>query len=226
MYRFPFLKLIVIILLQACFTGQAYSQVKDEKLISLNCDNKPLRSVLDEIRIQGSINIIYSDDLVKNININCRIKETSAENALKDVISDYEISFRKFGSRDGMNSYVLYREKKKLKKRYQALIINQKTSGFDTSSFFTAPIMITNLKIRYPDEAAKNNIEGNVYIKFLIDRNGEVSRTNIEKSSGSNILDSATAVYARNLKFIPAQNNGQTRSIWMTMVFKYLISHE
>jgi N-acetylmuramoyl-L-alanine amidase len=65
--------------------------------------------------------------------------------------------------------------------------------------------LIKNLK--YPEKAVKNNIQGTVYVKFIIRRDGTL--TDIEATSGPEALKVASVqVIANSGKWIPAKNNG------------------
>ncbi|MCB9249731.1 MAG: TonB family protein [Ignavibacteriales bacterium] len=42
-----------------------------------------------------------------------------------------------------------------------------------------------------------------------------------EKSSGHQILDTATINYVNKLKFLPAEYKGKYKSVWITMLVKF-----
>ncbi len=196
----------------------------EERKVFLNCQEQSLRSVIDDIRIQTGLNFIYQDDLVNNIKITCIIKGIPVENALKKILEGLNISYKRFGeSFQNRSTFVLFSEKKPFKTSYKAIIVNQKTADADTVISFENPKLISKSTPIYPVEAAKNNIEGKVKLKFLINKEGVIYRIIIQESSGSEILDSAATDYINNLKFTPAKTNGIPRSVWMSMVLKYIV---
>jgi len=55
----------------------------------------------------------------------------------------------------------------------------------------------------YPEEARRNNIQGEAVVRLQIDRQGRVLRFGMEKKTGSDILDKAILVMMENLKTVP-----------------------
>jgi TonB family protein len=200
-------------------SGSFLSQSFNSENISLICDEQPLRSVLEDIRIKAGINFIFQDNLIDGKKVTCRIKDNRVKDAVKKVLSGLNISCKQFGKK----AFVLFKEKKPAKTTYKAIVVDQNTSVKNTIVSFVKPEIISGDNPVYPAEAAKNNIEGKVKVRFLISSGGEVHRVIVEKTSGSEILDSAAIDYINKLKFIPAKENGMARSIWMSMVLKYLV---
>jgi TonB family protein len=213
--RLILLTFLFLILLSA----NCISQSVRRKDISITCDNKPLRSVLEDIRIQAGVNFIYYDDLIDNKKVTCKIKNSEVKDAVRKVLSGFSISYKEFGE----NAFVLYEEIRPVKTSYKAIVVDQNTTISNIVVSFIKPEVVSGNKPVYPAEAVKNNIEGNVQLRFLIDNTGKVQRVVIEKSSGSEILDSAATDYINKLIFSPAKENGIQRSIWMSMVLKYLV---
>jgi len=198
--------------------ARAFAQSEEqEKRIILNCNNEPLRFVLEEIKVQSGINFIYPDDLVSNINITCRVEDSSPENVLKKILSGHNLLFKKFSP----NYFVLFKKEKKISDNTTAIVLDKDIPDADTL-VLSKPVIISEFAPIYPTEAVKNNIEGKVAVKFLVNKNGDVSRTIIEFSSGSVILDSAAVQYVQSLKFTPAQTNGKPQNVWMRMSLDYL----
>jgi protein TonB len=62
--------------------------------------------------------------------------------------------------------------------------------------------------LHYPDDAASNEIQGNVVVQFIVDKEGNVS--NVEAVSGPNELrDEAVRVIKRSGSWTPAVQNGR-----------------
>lgn len=207
--------LVFSVVLSSTYLGQSFSG----KNISLICKEEPLRSVLDEIRIQTGVSFIYQDDLIDNKKITCRIENSEIKNAVRGVLAGKDISFKNFGEK----VFVLFKDKKPVKTSYKAIVVDQNTSVSNRVVSFVKPEIIYDENPVYPEEAVKNNIEGKVKLKFLISKNGDVDRVIIEITSGSEILDSAAVDYINKLKFSPAKENGIARSIWMSMILRYLV---
>jgi TonB family protein len=212
--RLSFLALILFTAQTKSYFGQSYN---DEN-ISLACNEESLRSVLETIRTSSGINFIYQDNLVDNKNVTCKINNRPINDAVKTVLSGLNISFKSYGEK----AFVLFKEKKPQKITYKAIVVDQNTDSIKVVAS-KIPELISGITPVYPYEASKNNIEGKVKLRFLINTNGDVDKVTIESTSGSEILDSAAIDYINRLKFMPAEENGIRRRVWMSMVLKYLV---
>jgi TonB family protein len=205
----------IILNIVILFSLQTFAQSQYERF-NLDCNKQPLRSVLDEIKTKSGINFIYNDDLVKDIDITCKIKNSSPESIVKEILHGHNLSYRKFGS----NYFVLLKEKKTTEEDYKPVVLKEDIP-LETGDL-SKPILISEVSPVYPFEALKDRIEGKVAVKFFINKDGNVSEVSVESTSGSSILDSAAINYVQMLKFIPAEANGKPRNVWMTMSFQYL----
>ena len=213
--KWVFLNIVIL------FSFQSFSQtVKKSSEIILNSINQPLRIVLDDISIQSGYNFIYSDNIVAKIMMDCSIKNETVEDALNMILRRYDISYKIFDEKN----IVLYKKIKSKKEFYKAIVLDKNESAAGSLRFLVKPTLINKNTLEYPPEAVRNKIEGKTIVKFLIDGFGDVSNALIESSSGYNVLDSTSIKYARELKFIPAEANGRTQNVWMTMEFRYTIT--
>jgi TonB family protein len=178
--------------------------------------------VLEEIRSRTGINFIYNDELINRIKTTCRVDWSNVVNSIKNILSKYEIMYTNFAD----NNYVLYTEKKFVKKIYKPVIIEQNIPESESELSIIKPKILDKPVAIYPEMAVKNKIEGKVKLKFMINKEGNVCKHFIENTSGSTILDSAATDYAYNLKFIPAMQYGKPKSVWMFMTFEYYLEPE
>lgn len=199
------------------FTVIVFSQSICGNKISIYCDEELLHSVLEKIETLSGVNFIYDDNLIKNIKISCQLENYSVENAVRKILRNYNISYKIYFGK----YFVLFKSKKNIALNNQTVIINNCLPESNYAQAMIRPKVISNNKLEYPSEALENKIEGEVIVKFLINREGNVSKSFVEKSSGSNVLDSASVYYTYNLKFIPAQINGKAHHAWVSMKFKY-----
>lgn len=188
-----------------------------QKTVSLDCDNRQLKAVLNEVSIQTETDFIYSDALVSNINVSCRFNNLPIKPALNSILKETRISFKIFNER----TIVLYKKKEAEPKSEEPVIVNIEVPRVDSVDIETSPVLIKTASPPYPLEAKVKNIEGEVVVGMYITEKGDVDSVQIVKSSGSQILDSATQSYAKNLKFIPAKRNGKPRSISVLLTFCY-----
>ena len=207
---------LVLILVSIFSSGICSQDLSTSHNINLVCNNQPLRSVLAEIRNQSGINIIYDDKLVDDLKVSCTI-----ENTIKDVLDDFNIGYKEFGT----NTLVLLKKEKSEIKSYSTTILEQQpVFNIDTNVVIIRPVKLSNVIPIYPPEAVKNKIEGKVRVKFFINAKGDVTNSLLERSSGYKILDSAAVEYTKGLKYLPATANDKPISIWLSVTFEYRIS--
>ncbi len=71
-------------------------------------------------------------------------------------------------------------------------------------------------KIVYPRAAQQNNVEGRVFIRFIVDENGDVQSPEILRDIGAGCGDAAVAAIEK-VKFTPGKQNGQPVSVYFTL---------
>ena len=195
-----------------CFAQNAWG-----KEVFLNIQEKPLRYVLNEIRSQSQLNLIFNDNLIAESIISCNFKST-AEEAISEVLSKNGFSFKKFEN----NSAVIFKSSPPPTK--VKAVVRRSTlapTAPPISSEILKPTLISNIKLNYPIEAIAKKIEGEVLTRILVTSKGDVEEVEVERSSGHNILDTATINHVRKLKFLPAEFDGKYHKVWTTMLVKY-----
>ena len=73
----------------------------------------------------------------------------------------------------------------------------------------------------YPSASKKLDEEGTVYLKFLVDAEGKVIQSEIERSSGYIRLDEAALNGLSRCKFKPATEDGRPEQAWTSMKFTW-----
>jgi len=83
------------------------------------------------------------------------------------------------------------------------------------------PINLTEVmkQVVYPEDARIDEIEGKVYIKLLVDENGDVEKTG--SINGPEVFYIEVKRVAMNLKFTPAKINGYSFKCWVTVPFNF-----
>ncbi len=77
----------------------------------------------------------------------------------------------------------------------------------DFSLYDEAPVLLSQIKLKYPEEAKKNGIEGKVFLKLLISKTGTVK--SVEVLKGIPELNQAAIDAVKNIKLKPAKYNGK-----------------
>lgn len=76
--------------------------------------------------------------------------------------------------------------------------------------------------VTYPDLALDLGIEGNVILRFRVDKNGAVSNIQIIQSGGY-LLDQAAMAAVSSTDWIPAYHNQQAYSVLFQLPFTFSI---
>jgi len=87
------------------------------------------------------------------------------------------------------------------------------------------PDMINQVNPIYPEEAKKNGIEGRVFVKMLISKEGESKRAVVVKSDNE-IFNQAAIEAAMKYKFTPALQSGKPVAVWVLVPFKFELSKD
>ncbi|WP_119328877.1 energy transducer TonB [Cysteiniphilum halobium] len=97
-------------------------------------------------------------------------------------------------------------EVKEIKKTKEILKQNIKKHQAVTKITQAPKLSFIPPKLNYPNTAIKNNEEGKVKIKAVIDAKGQVANVQIIQSSGFSVLDQAAIIWFKKLHFKPAQS--------------------
>ncbi len=87
------------------------------------------------------------------------------------------------------------------------------------------PEMIYEHEPSYPRLAEQAGITGRVYVKALVDEEGNVLRAMVAKSSGTESLDEAAIEAAYHNKFKPGIQNGRPVKVWVTYKVDFVLDN-
>lgn len=208
---------LIILFSSIIFVGNiAFAQSAWGEEVFLKVEEKPLRFVLNEIRNQSNINLIFDENLVSQKLLTCNIRKP-VEKVIDDVLKKSGLSYKKFNN----NSAVIYKGATASKKT-KAVVRKTKPAATEvTRNSILKPTLISDSKLEYPQSAIKEGIEGEVRTRLLISKKGLVIDVVLEKTSGSEILDTTTINYVKKLSFLPAELNGKNKEAWTSMVVKF-----
>ena len=71
--------------------------------------------------------------------------------------------------------------------------------------------------IVYPEVARKNGIEGRVIVKFMVEKDGRVTRVKVLRDPGGDCGKEAERVLKMMPNFIPGKQRGKAVKVWFTM---------
>jgi len=63
--------------------------------------------------------------------------------------------------------------------------------------------------LKYPKEAKQNEVEGQVFVTFIVERDGSLSNVKVVRGIGSGCDEEAVRLLRNSPKWIPAQENGR-----------------
>ncbi len=92
------------------------------------------------------------------------------------------------------------------------------------SAYNIKEYLATNLK--YPKEARKNNIEGRVVIKFIVNEDGTISDAQIAKGIGGGCDEEALRVVSEMPPWKPGRQNGKSVSVTFTLPIVFKLQHD
>ena len=77
--------------------------------------------------------------------------------------------------------------------------------------------------LKYPKYEKENNIQGNVYVRFVVEKNGTLTRPQIQKSvNGSKNFDQEVLRVVKSMPaWNPGENNGKKVPVYMTLPFQF-----
>jgi TonB family protein len=103
-----------------------------------------------------------------------------------------------------------------------SIAVGQKEPPPD-QKFDKAPEVTKQVQPHYPDLATRGGVEGTVYVKIWVDKNGKVAQTEVVKSD-ARVLDLAAREAAQQWEFKPALLKGKAIDVWVTVPFKFKLS--
>lgn len=63
--------------------------------------------------------------------------------------------------------------------------------------------------MKYPAEAVKNNVQGKVFLSFVVEMDGSLTNIKVERRLGSGTDEEAVRVLEESPKWIPGMQNGR-----------------
>jgi TonB family protein len=85
------------------------------------------------------------------------------------------------------------------------------------------PVPITTMQPEYPEVARRAGVEGTVWVKLLVNKNGIPTKALIQKSDAE-IFNSVSIFAAMQFRFSPAFINGEQVSVWASIPFRFKLN--
>jgi len=81
--------------------------------------------------------------------------------------------------------------------------------------------LVTNIK--YPDEAKKQNIKGTVFVKYIVEKDGAITHTEIIRGIGGGCDEEAVRVVSSMPRWSPGKDNGKPVRVEYALPIKFAL---
>ncbi len=89
------------------------------------------------------------------------------------------------------------------------------------------PVVANTVKPVYPEEDKKNGVEGKVFLKILVDKEGNVKKAVVtSRTQGSLAMEHAAIEAAKQFTFKPATVKNQPVEIWVSIPFAFKLAEK
>jgi len=78
--------------------------------------------------------------------------------------------------------------------------------------------------LRYPESALERNIDGKVFVKFIVTKDGSVANVTISRSVDSSIDEEAIRVVKMLPKFTPGKKDGKPVNVWYSLPISFQLN--
>lgn len=78
--------------------------------------------------------------------------------------------------------------------------------------------------LRYPESALERNIDGKVFVKFIVTKDGSVANVTISRPVDSSIDEEAIRVVKMLPKFTPGKKDGKPVNVWYSLPISFQIN--
>ena len=85
------------------------------------------------------------------------------------------------------------------------------------------PEAIKQVPAKYPPDAKKDNVQGTVWLKTLVDEEGRVAKVEIQKSEAE-VLNQAAVDAVKQWLFKPAIMKGKPVAVWVSIPFRFVLA--
>ncbi len=102
---------------------------------------------------------------------------------------------------------------------------SKKSKDLESNKFVEAEVMpkiVEMAKPYYPELAKKAGIEGKVFVKILVDKDGTPKEAVVIKSENE-IFNQPAVEAAMKSKFTPAINKGEAITVWIVLPYKFAL---
>jgi len=82
-------------------------------------------------------------------------------------------------------------------------------------------IVYLQRNLKYPDLAIEHNIQGKVYVKFVVRKDGSIEHIEVVKGIGGGCDQEAVRVIKNSPKWSPGMHDGEPVNVWFTVPINF-----
>ncbi len=117
---------------------------------------------------------------------------------------------------------VIIEEKKPARNTEQIFYTAEKAPSFPGGQQAMYEWMIKN--IRYPETAARNNVQGKVILQFVIEKDGSIGEVKVARGRDKELDAESVRMVKTMPKFIPGRMNGMAVRTWFTLPVSFKLA--
>ena len=163
-------------------------------------EKKSVASSASNLSVSGVSSTNHSSGISSDLSLKKEESTSDFISSLSNSLSAEEV--RAANKFNAVDKIPLFLSCEKVKKKEQL------------GCFNTEMVKHINKHFRYPNEAIINKVQGNVWVRFIIDKNGHVTNIKALGPKGAKILDQeAIRVVSKLPKFVPGTKGGSKTSV-------------
>ncbi|WP_442589855.1 M56 family metallopeptidase [Pedobacter sp. AW31-3R] len=80
--------------------------------------------------------------------------------------------------------------------------------------------------VKYPEQAFKNNVQGKVFLSYIIEKDGKLSNIKVERAAGSGLDEEAVRVMKASPNWIPGSSKGKYVRVKYNIPISFTLSND
>ncbi|MBN2747592.1 MAG: energy transducer TonB [Bacteroidales bacterium] len=139
-----------------------------------------------------------------------------------DVEVDIELEFDAEMDEDAdIEDAPIIQQEEEEEKEEEIFVFVEEQAGFPGGEEARMKYLRDNTK--YPQMAKESGIQGTVYLKFVVEKDGRITNIQVVRGIGGGCDEEAVRVLKSMPKWQPAKQRGRPVRVWFNMPFKFIL---
>ncbi len=139
-----------------------------------------------------------------------------------DVEVDIELEFDAEMDEDAdIEDAPIIQQEEEEEKEEEIFVFVEEQAGFPGGEEARMKFLKDNTK--YPQMAKESGIQGTVYLKFVVEKDGRITNIQVVRGIGGGCDEEAVRVLKSMPKWQPAKQRGRPVRVWFNMPFKFIL---